>query len=187
MGNKETRNKLIKVTRRLLMEGNNLETLTARQISCEAGVNLAMINYCFKSKDELLKIAVEEIIAIEFSKYAETKADNYTAKEQLRNILIHVCKVMIKYSSLTKMSIPYILLNDEISLPYDILPFIKKHYDGKKDETQCKVIAFQMVYTMQLIYYRSKDFYRYSGIDVDDVLQMEEFLDSQLDLFLGGE
>lgn len=187
MGNKETRNRLIEVTKRLLTEGNSLETLTARCISSEAGVNLAMINYCFKSKDELLKIAVEEIVAAEFNKYATVNSDNSTAKEQLRNVLYHVCKAMLKYSTLTRISIPYILLNEEISLPYDILPFIKKHYEGIKDETQCKVIAFHIVYTMQLIFYRSKDFYRYSGIDIDDELKMEEFLDSQLDLFLGNE
>jgi len=187
LGNKETRNRFIEVTKRLLMEGNSLETLTARHISSEAGVNLAMINYCFKSKDELLKIAVEEIVAAEFNKYVDIKSDNSTAKEQLRNILYHVCKAMLKYSSLTRISIPYIMLNEEISLPYDILPFIKKHYEGKKDETQCKVIAFHIVYTMQLIFYRSKDFYRYSGIDVDDEAMMEEFLDSQLDLFLGSK
>lgn len=187
MGNKETRNKLIEATKHLLIEGSSLEALTARHISSEAGVNLAMINYCFKSKDELLKIAVEEIIAEEFSKYANVKSDNSTAKKQLKTTFYHVSKAMIKYRSLTKMSIPYILLNEDISLPYDILPFIIKHYEGKRDETQCKVIAFHIVYTMQLIFFRSRDFYKYSGINVEDEAKLEEFLDSQLDLFLEGE
>lgn len=52
-----TRTKLIETTKRLLTDGTPLESLTAHQISIEAGTNLAMINDCFKSKDELFNNA----------------------------------------------------------------------------------------------------------------------------------
>lgn len=132
MTNQDTRNKLIVTTKHLLTDGTPLETLTARQISNEAGTNLAMINYCFKSKDELLKIAVDEIIAEEFNQHSQMNYPDKSAKEQLRELLLHVYNAMIKYRELTKLSIPYLMLNDEISLPLDILPFIKMHFGTKK-------------------------------------------------------
>ena len=78
------------------------------------------------------------------------------------------------------------MLNDGISLPLDILPYIKMHFGATKSETDCRVIAFQMVYTMQLIFYRAEDFLKYSGINICDAQQMQNFLDMQLNLFLGG-
>ncbi|MFT8887614.1 MAG: TetR/AcrR family transcriptional regulator [Ethanoligenens sp.] len=186
MANQDTRNKLIATTKRLLTDGNPLEILTARQISNESGTNLAMINYCFKSKDELLKIAVDEIIAEEFNQHSQMESPDKSAKEQLREMLLHVCNSMIKYRELTKLSIPYLMLNDEISLPLDILPFIKTHFETKKNETECRVIAFQMIYTMQLIFYRADDFRKYCGIDITNEQQLQGFLDAQLNLFLGG-
>ncbi|MFV0516590.1 MAG: TetR/AcrR family transcriptional regulator [Aminipila sp.] len=186
MANQDTRRKLIDTTKLLLTEGTPLETLTARKISTKAGTNLAMINYSFKSKDELLKIAVDEIIAEEFNQHSHIDIQGISAKEQLREVLLYVCNAMIKYRELTKLSIPYLMLNEEIALPLDILPYIKMHFGAKKCETDCRIIAFQMVYTMQLIFYRAEDFRKYSGIDITNKQHLEDFLDAQLDLFLGG-
>ena len=187
MGNQDTRNKLIATTKRLLTDGTPLEALTARQISKDAGTNLAMINYCFKSKDELFKIAVDEIVAEEFNQHSHMDSTDTSARDQLRELLLHVSEATIKYRDLTRLSIPYLMLNEEISLPLDILPFIKTHFGANKSDTECRVIAFQMVYTMQLIFYRADDFRKYSGIDITKPLQLQIFIDSQLNLFLGGE
>lgn len=186
MANQDTGRKLIDTTKRLLTDGAPPDSLTARQISSEAGTNLAMINYYFKSKDALLKIAVDEIIVEEFNRYSRITTSGSSAKEQLRELLFHICNAMIKYRALTKLSIPYLMLNDEISLPLDILPFIRLHFGGAKSEADCRIIAFQMVYTMQLIFYRAEDFRKYCGIDIADEQQMGDFLDMQLNLFLGG-
>ena len=186
MAHHDTKRKLIDATKRLLTSNTLPENLTARQISTEAGTNLAMINYCFKSKDGLLKIAIDEIIAEEFDQNSHMDTQGISAKEQLRNLLLHICNAMIKYRELTKLSIPYLILNDEFSLPLDLLPYIKMHFGAKKSETECRVIAFQMVYTMQLIFYRAEDFHKYSGIDITNGQQLQDFLDLQLNLFLGG-
>lgn len=185
MDNNTTRNKLIETTKQLLMNGTSYKEMTARQISTIAGTNLAMINYCFKSKDELLKIAVDQIVSEEFNQYATMESVNQSPKEQLRELLLHICKTMIKYQDLTKMSIPYLMLNDDITLPFEILPFIKNQLGTTKSETECRVIAFQIVYTFQLIFYRSDDFKKYSGIDITKEQQLVKFLDTQLNLFLG--
>lgn len=184
MKNIDTKSKLIETTKRLLLNGIAAESLTARQISVEAGTNLAMINYCFKSKNELVKIAVGEIVAEEFAQYAKSETSELTAKEQLMELLLHVCGVMMKYRDLTKASIPYLLLEDEISLPLDILPFIKNHFGTGKSESECRIIAYQIVVTLQLIFYRAEEFRKYSGVDITKEQDIAKLLDMQLNLFL---
>ncbi|MEG0875941.1 MAG: TetR family transcriptional regulator [Oscillospiraceae bacterium] len=184
MGNPETRGKLLQAAKRLLLQASGLEGVTARQISTEAGTNLAMINYCFKSKDELLKLAVDEIIGEEFSRYTVSNNPELSAKSRLRELLFNVSKAMIKFKNLTKLSIPYLMLYDEITLPQKLLPLIRQHFNGKRTEAECRVIAFQLVYPMQLIFYRAEDFKNYSGVDVTDEKQMEGFLDSQINMLL---
>lgn len=187
MANIDTKRKLIDTTKQLLLSGTAPGKLTARQISSDAGTNLAMINYCFKSKDELLKNAVEEIITEEFNKYSKAERQDQSPKQQLKELLLHICIIMIKYMDLTRVSIPYLLLNSDIELPYDILPFIKEHYGDRKNETECRVIAFQIVYMLQLVFYRAEDFNKYCAIDIRNERQLTNFLDIQLDLYLGGE
>lgn len=184
MSQTDTRQKLIEATKKLLTSGTLPKTLTAREISNAAGTNLAMINYCFQSKDELLKIAVDEIVAEEFQEHAQIRSEDISPKEQLRELLIHICDAMVKYRELTRLTIPYLLLNAEISLPLDILPFVTAHFKKRKSETECRVIAFQLVYTLQLIFYREEDFCKYCGIDITKEKQLHDFLDAQLDLYL---
>ncbi|MDD2955572.1 MAG: TetR/AcrR family transcriptional regulator [Oscillospiraceae bacterium] len=187
MDNQDTRTKLIETTKRMMTNGIPIKNLTARNISAEAEVNLAMINYCFKSKDELLKTAVGEIVLQEFNRYSHIGDSAKPAKDQLRDLLVHVCNIMVEYQELTKVSIPYFLLNDEIALPFDILPYIRMHYGERKSEAEIRVIAFHLVYTMQLVFYRAEDFKKYSGIDIGNKQQRDDFINTQLDLFLGGE
>ena len=70
MAQQSTREKLLQAARRLLEEGVPPDELTTRRLTAEAGVNLSMINYCFHSKDALLKAAVDEIVAAEFRRHA---------------------------------------------------------------------------------------------------------------------
>ncbi len=187
MANKDTRAKLIHTTKQLLLDGVPLQTLTARKISTEAGTNLAMINYCFKSKDELLNIAIQEIVSEEFHHYSKTSKVPQTPKVQLRELLLHICNTTIKFQELTRASIPYLLLQEELTLPLQLLPFLKQHFGARRTDSECRVIAFQLVSTMQLIFYRADDFRSFSGIDITDSKQLADFIDFQLNIFLEND
>jgi len=39
---------------------------------------------------------------------------------------------------------------------------------------------------MQVVFYRAKDFHKYSGINLQESAELQRFIDSQLDLLLGG-
>ncbi|WP_154666651.1 hypothetical protein [Intestinimonas massiliensis (ex Afouda et al. 2020)] len=94
---------------------------------------------------------------------------------------------MLKYRALTQASIPYLLLEEPISLPLDILPDLRAHFGPAKSEEACRLAAFGLVYTMQLAFYRGEEFQRYYGPEIYSDAGAAAFLDAQLDLFLGGE
>ncbi|MNM96956.1 putative DNA-binding transcriptional regulator [compost metagenome] len=180
-----TKDQLIEATRQLLLSTKTPEKITARQISQTANVNLAMINYCFGSKDELLKTVIDEIIASEFKQYAATD-HGQSPKEKLKELLYHMCEVTIKYEPITRLSVPYVLLQAPIEIPVEVLPYIKEHFEGTRDEKFCKVIAYELVSFLQVIFYRAKDFYKYAGVDIYKESELKELIDNQLDLILGG-
>jgi hypothetical protein len=79
------------------------------------------------------------------------------------------------------------LLQEEITHPYEVLPIIKKHFGSKKSDAECRVIAYQMISFMQLVFFRSEEFIKYSGINIYDAKQRNDLIDMQLNLFLGDE
>ena len=182
-----TKEKLILATIKLLSTSEDAAQITARQIAAEAKTNLAMINYCFKSKEALMKIAVERIISNSANSFKTINDDNLTPKERLRKMLYYLCDITVSYSSFTRISIPYILLHDEITQPFDILPLIREHFSNKKSETECRIISYHMISFMQLIFLRSEDFLKFSGIDIFNQEQRNNFIDMQINLFFGDE
>lgn len=187
MSSENTKEHLMAATRELLLTSPNPEKITARQIASQANVNLAMINYCFGSKDELLKLTIDEIIAGEFSQYAAQKEEYLSPKEQLKQLLYHVSEVTLRYETITRLSVPYVLLQAPIDMPYQILPYVTAHFGGRKDERVCRVIALELVSFLQLILYRAKDFGAYAGVNVHEPQELQKLIDDQLDLLLGDE
>ena len=187
MDNAETKNKLLSAVKDLLLSEQYPEKITARKIAAAAGVNQAMINYCFGSKDELLKKAVDEIINAEFKSISAEDTAVSSPKPALKEVLHHISQITFQYERIARLSIPYDLLNAPIEIPNSLLPYIRDAVKGKKDEQFCKAAAYQLVSILQLVFYRADDFYKYSGINVHDPNEMNRFIDSQIDLLLGDE
>lgn len=175
---------LMEAAKRLLSESETPEDITSRQIASLAGTNAAMINYYFGSKDALMSKAVEQLLdaASEIFHAVPDPADS--PKERLRKILYEICVVVLKYQSYTKIYVPHLLLEDEISLPFYILPQIREHFGEKKDETRCRIIAYQLVSFLQLAFYRSNEFLHYTGLNLSEKEACERLIDFELELFL---
>lgn len=187
MQSEETKKQLIETTKQLLLSVPNPEKITARQIANAANCNLAMINYCFKSKDELVKCAVEEIIASQFQQFAFEVEEQLSPKEKMKQLLYHVSAVTLHYREIAKLSVPYILLQAPIEIPKEILPYIREHFKGKKEDGACRIIAYQIVSMMQLALYRMEDFSQFFQIDLQEEAGLRAFIDNQIDLLLGDE
>jgi AcrR family transcriptional regulator len=176
------KDQLIQAAMKLLSEGNSPAKITARQIVSEANVNLAMINYYFGSKDELIHIAVGNIMADRANELKEIRDSGISPKKRLIEFLSTMSDITIEFSELTKPTVPYLLLEGEIELPYFILPMIKEYFGDKRSETECRMIAYQIISFSQLVFYRSSDFLKLTGIDILDKKQRDAMFESMVDM-----
>ncbi|HGM3506085.1 TPA: TetR/AcrR family transcriptional regulator [Clostridioides difficile] len=183
-----TKEQLINATIQLLSSHRDISSITAREIVAKANVNLAMINYYFKSKEELINTSIKKFLKHHMDEYKATHdTKNLAPKQQLREILIVFFDFIGEYSQFIKVSVPYILIQEEIVYPFEILPLVKAHYenqDNKKTESEYRTIAYQITSFIQLLFLRSDAFFKYSGIDIKNVEQRNSLIDFQLDLLL---
>lgn len=175
---------LLKATKRLLEEAEQPEKVTSRQIASRAGVNLAMINYYYGSKEALTSQAVSEILDVSAGIFQTPGNPSESPKERLRHILREICKTVVKYQRYTKLYVPHLLLEDEITLPQLILPEIRDHFGTRRSETECRIIAYEMISFLQLAFYRTDAFMRYTGMDLTKEGTTIELIDWELELFL---
>ena len=185
MDSDSVKNQLILATMKLLTKSKNPSKITARQIANEANANLAMINYYFNSKDALLNTAVSKLMADRANELKEIRDKNLPGKQKLSDFLITMADITIDYSEISKPTIPYLLLEGEIELPYYILPMIEECCGDKRSETDCRIIAYQLISFSQLVFYRSADFMKYTGIDVFDKKQRDALFQTTINFYIG--
>lgn len=97
-----TRTKILDTTVKLLF-AVPLGELTTRRIAREAEVNIAAINYHFRSKEELVDKAIEAATAMAFEKgVGVLLAPGQDPLQRLRNFLAGYTSGLIKFPSLTR-------------------------------------------------------------------------------------
>lgn len=184
MGERDTQERLLEATIGLLSESSQPEKITARQIAKEAEANLAMINYFFKSKDELIHLAIRQIMQEETARFVGVIKADAEPKEQLFQVLSFFCETAIKYQRFLKLTIPYELLTKEFKVETAYLEIIEEFYENRIPTAYCRMIALQIMSFTDLILLRAESFKDYSGIDILNVRQRQQYLRFQIELFL---
>ncbi|MBD5643732.1 TetR/AcrR family transcriptional regulator [Clostridium botulinum] len=179
-----TKNQLIESVMELLQECDDVSEITSRKITERAKVNLSTINYHFTSKDELINIAANKLIGDVANAYFEDmKNDVKAPKDKLRYFLTRISDIVVHYKKYTKEMMPYILLKGEFTETIEILPLVKECLQGSKSDEECKIISYQLISFMQLVFYRADEFKFLSNIDINIKEERDRLIDIQLDLF----
>lgn len=177
---------LISAAYELLLNAAQPEKITSRQIAEKAGVNLALVNYYFESKDQLLRLAAGKIIEDSADSLRPETNSTIPPRQRLEEMLFQLCEAVVRFEHFTKVYIPYLLLQDEILTPYYLVPILKECFGTAKTETECKIIAYQITVFFQLAFLRGDAFYKYTGLNLHDVKVRKQLIQMQLNLFLGG-
>lgn len=184
MGERDTQERLLEATVKLLSEANKPEKVTARQIAKEAKANLAMINYFFKSKDELINLAIQQIMKKESADFISVIKSGAEPKEQLYQFLNYFCDTAIKYQDYLRLTVPYGLLTADFTMETELLELVEEFYENRIPTAYCRMIALQIVTFTELLLLRADAFKNYSGIDILNVRQRQQYLRFQIELFL---
>ncbi len=183
-----TKEALLNAAEKLMTECDDPSEVTSRAITKEAGVNLAMINYCFGSREALLFEVFNKLQNEarqqnpEFDKIAESEI---SPKEKLIMLHFEVMKMMLKHNKYVKAITKYVLLNRSISANRGSLPFIQAHFGGRKTESQCRLIAYEISSIHELAILKQEELKTVCGTDLSDEKVLMEYVTDHINMFLG--
>ena len=101
---------------------------------------------------------------------------------RFREMCIALCGMSVKYSQYIRLTVEYELTKAEIVSTQHTLPLIREICGDKRSETSIRITAYEIVSTLQLIFFRAKDISAYLGFDVLEYDRMVEIIDTILDI-----
>lgn len=188
MTEQETKERLIQATSELLNEIDDINKITAREITSRAGVGLGSINYHFHNKDNLLNEAVMRITRATADRWlilGETEGRNPV--ERIKMLIRETSKILLRYPKFAEFSIWYALQHGDFTVSQLLLPLLREFYGPDKDEQTIRVISFQIVVALQVAFVRRQEFRRYCEIDVYNDAQRDQAIDLLVDSILSKE
>lgn len=184
----KTRAALIEAAEKLMGQCEDPNEVTARAITKEAGVNLAMINYCFGSREELLfeVFSMLEKKALELDpSFAEILKSGLPPKEMLAEIHFHSMKLMLEYFQYCSALTRHILITRKIGDKRSSAGFIKMHFGDRKTDGECQLIAFELSSLHELAVLRHKEIKEVCGIDLKDDDDLRKYVYDNVNRMLG--
>ena len=182
-----TREKLLTAAEKLIEQYDDPFKVTSRQIAAESGMQAAMINYCFGSRENLIYQVFQ-------NKYEKTlkdadvlkiiNSDKYSPKEKLKKLHFIISGFLLNDFKFTKAVTAFVLFNRDLTKEAFSLKYVTEHYAGRKSPEECWLIAYELSAMMQLIVYRCDDIKEGMGIDLHNEKELKHYIDMRVDLLL---
>ena len=181
-----TKERLIESTFELMEKMDDPLKVTSREIAAAAGVKAGMINYCFGSRENLIYHAFQKqyLDFINESKVKKIIESDLSPKDILKELHFIVAKCLLDNPKFTKAITGFVLFKRDLSKESFSYPYVYKHYNGAKSETECKLIAYELSTMMQLIICRKDDLKKDFGIDLSKKKELKHYIDMRVDLLL---
>lgn len=183
-----TKKALLEAAKTLMTSCSDSDKVTSRAIAAKAGVNLAMINYCYGSREALLHEVFKQLLQDAQTVRPELAAllgARIKPRERVIMVHFHMMKLMIANFNYSRAMTQYILLNRTDEAGMEILPSITEHFDGKKTEAECRLIAFELSSLHELAVLRHRELKELCKIDLTDDLQLRKFVENSVERYLG--
>jgi len=178
----DLRQKIIDTARAMLTETDDVASITVRQIAERAGVGIGLINYHFKSKDNLLSIAIGNVMEQTITKIANNDAHSRIEPDvRLRDLLKELCISAGRDEKLVRFMMLREITEGCMEAPLYLVPILKEIFGEQKDEMQLRIIALQIIQPIQLSGLNPAAFHMYSGIDISSPEQRNRFIDTLVD------
>lgn len=182
-----TKKLLLEAAEKLMMDCDDPAEVTSRTITEAAGVNLAMINYCFGSREKLLAEVFSRLISkatAADTRFGEVMASELSPKDKLIELHVFMMSLMLKNMGIAKAVTRYILLERDLKTGMESLPFVIAHYSGRKSEEECRLLTFQLTSLNELAFLKYGELKQNAGIDLADEVQLRRFVTDNISRFL---
>ncbi len=182
-----TKKALLDAAAKLMTMCGDPAEVTSRAIAKESGVNLAMINYCFGSREGLLYEVFQKLledVQMSDTKFIEIMSSGLPPKRKLAELHYKMMKLMIENYNYSKAVTKYILFNRNENFGMESLPFIAEHYKGRKTTEECRLIAFELTSLNELAVLRYEELKKSCGIDLTDDKTLKKYVFQNINRFL---
>ena len=181
-----TKDKLIKATFKLMEDSSDPLNVTSRQIAAAADVKPSMINYCFGSRENLIYqvFQTQYLSFLNDDEVQKLLKSDLSPKDILKKLHFIVADVLVHNFKFTKAITPFVLFKRDLSKESFSFPYVYKHYNGSRSESECKLIAYEMSTMMQLLVFRKDELKESFNIDLDNRDELKRYIDLRIDLLL---
>jgi Transcriptional regulator len=182
MNEQDARQAIIDAAKAILDEENDIERITVRQIAERAGVGTGLINYHFKSKDNLLSIAVGDIMSKTISDFLQGGLHHdLDPVSKLKALLKELYFAAGDNEKLIRFLLTREIMEGNMQTPLYLIPLLRDIFGTSKNDMQLRIIALQILSPIQVTALNCSAFHMYSGINLNDKDQRSCFVDTLID------
>lgn len=184
---KDARQRIIEVTLRILEEVDDIDKITVRQIAERAEVGVGLINYHFKTKDNLLSIAIGDTMSNIITELSDYSVYTLDSVENLKNLLKRLCDIGMHYDKVLPFIVNQCIINGNMQAQLAIIPILRNIFGDEKDEMSLRTIALQIILPIQMAALSPESFQLYSGTNIKVKHQRDNFIDILIENIIKGD
>ncbi|HYF96393.1 MAG TPA: TetR/AcrR family transcriptional regulator [Symbiobacteriaceae bacterium] len=177
-----TKERILAAALAILVEEDDPDRITVRQITERAGVAVSAINYHFQSKENLLYTAVGQLIndvaAPWYQTVSHTDMDPVT---RLKRLVRESFPVVTRYRKLATMALTQGLLRGDLTAHTLVIPLVRDFLGPGVSELQLRLTAYQLITTLQTAFIQADAFRRFAGVNLFDEAQRDAVIDLLVD------
>lgn len=185
MSDQLTRKKLIAAAIELSEETERIDKITVRQIADRAGVGIGLINYHFQSKDNLLRVAIGEVMVdLAHGMFDDITFASMPPKGKLKALLKRLFEFGSSHEKLARFTLQQGFMGGDLNAAMFIMPLVKELHAGTTDETRLRLIASQIIIPLQFFSLHPKEARMYHGYDLNSADERNRLIDTLVDLVI---
>lgn len=184
MNEKGAKEKILDIAEQLLMENKDLSEVTNREIASLAGVNSALINYYYQSKENLMRLAADRCMShIGASLFDQNSSA--VPSDRIKTMLKRFYKFCYQNPALAKIKVSSELKQGSVYTSQMLLPLFREHFGEMKSDMALKLLTFQLLFPLQIFFLNKEQFASYFGCDLSDYKMLDAIIDQLVDNIIG--
>ncbi|QUI23415.1 TetR family transcriptional regulator [Vallitalea pronyensis] len=168
----------------LIDEVDLIERITSRKIAEKAGVNLALINYYYQSKDNLINQAVSYKMELITRQMSNAYSDVDSPYQQLIGLLLSSADLSFKYNKFFKVAVETEMRNGYRNSLDLVMPLLKEIFNNT-DKEELRIIAMQLMIPFHQIIMYPDLYSKYLETDFFDKSKRDDTIIKMMQKALG--
>jgi len=184
MGEKaEAKEKILETVIALLLDGQDASKVSNRKIASMAGVNSALINYYFQSKENLIGIAARECME-DIAGILKEHKEELCPADRIKQMLKKFIDFCFKNITIVEIFINSDLKQGSTYTSGMLLPLFKEHFGAAKTDLELKILTFQLLHPLQILFLNRSEYKIYLSCDLSNQIVRDNIIETLVDNLL---